>query len=261
MPSPRRIEPLDPAALARARRALARRDPVLGALIRRVGACGLVPRGDPYRYLVRSVLYQQITGHAARAIEARLRAAFGGRIPAPARLRAAREAQLRACGLSRQKIASLQAIAAAFDDGVLDARRLARMDDDAVVEAVTVVRGVGPWTAHMLLMFSLGRPDVLPVGDYGVRKGAMMLYGLPELPRPAQLEALAEPWRPWRSVASWYLWRVVETVTPDTAVARADGATVPAAARAGVAGGGRTTGPLPARAARGAAPKSIGPAG
>jgi DNA-3-methyladenine glycosylase II len=206
---------LDAAALQRARRSLARRDPVLGAVIRRVGACGLARRGDPYRYLVRSVLYQQITGHAARAIEARLCAAFDGRIPAPARLRAATPARLRACGLSRQKIASLHAIAAAFDDRVLDARRLARLEDDAVVEAVTVVRGVGPWTAHMLLMFSLGRPDVLPVGDYGVRKGAMALYGLPALPRPAELEALAEPWRPWRSVASWYLWRALDVVTPE----------------------------------------------
>lgn len=206
---------LDPAALARARRALARRDPVLGAVIRRVGPCGLVPRGDPYRYLVRSILYQQITGHAARAIEGRLRAAFGGRIPAPARLRAAPPARLRACGLSRQKIASLHALAEAFDERVLDGRRLARLDDDAVVEAVTVVRGVGPWTAHMLLMFSLGRPDVLPVGDYGVRKGAMALYGLPALPRPAELEGLAEPWRPWRSVASWYLWRALEVEAPE----------------------------------------------
>lgn len=202
---------LDAAALLRARRWLARRDPVLGAVIRRAGPCDLTPRGDPYRYLVRSVLYQQLAGSAARAIEARLHARFGGRVPAPARLRAARPAQLRACGLSRQKIASLRAIAAAFDDRVLDARRLARLEDDAVVEAVTVVRGVGPWTAHMLLMFSLGRPDVLPVGDYGVRKGAMTLYGLSELPRPAELEALAEPWRPWRSVASWYLWRALES--------------------------------------------------
>lgn len=206
---------LDAHALDRARRALARRDPVLGAVIRRVGPCGLVPRGDPYRYLVRSVLYQQLAGHAARAIEARVHARFGGRIPAPARLRAAPFATLRACGLSRQKIATLRAIAAAFDDGVLDARQLARLDDDAVVEAVTTVRGVGPWTAHMLLMFSLGRPDVLPVGDYGVRKGAMALYGLPALPRPRELEALAEPWRPWRSVASWYLWRALEVVTPE----------------------------------------------
>ena len=87
--------------------------------------------------------------------------------------------------------------------------------DDAVVEAVTVVRGVGPWTAHMLLMFSLGRPDILPVSDYGVRKGAMALYGLPALPSPPELTALAEPWRPWRSVASWYLWRALELAVPE----------------------------------------------
>jgi DNA-3-methyladenine glycosylase II len=97
---------------------------------------------------------------------------------------------------------------------VLDPRRLARLDDDGVVEAVTTVRGVGPWTAHMLLMFSLGRPDVLPVGDYGVRKGAMTLYGLAALPRPAELQVIAEPWRPWRSVASWYLWRVLDAAAP-----------------------------------------------
>lgn len=206
---------LDPPALVRARRTLVRRDAALGAVIRRVGACDLEPRGDPYRYLVRSVLYQQITGRAAQTIEVRLRAAFGGRIPPPARLRAAAPEQLRACGLSRQKVASLHAIAVAFDDGLLDARRLRRLDDDAVVAAVTVVRGVGPWTAHMLLMFSLGRPDVLPVGDYGVRKGAMVLYGLPDLPSAPELTALAEPWRPWRSVASWYLWRALDLAVPE----------------------------------------------
>jgi DNA-3-methyladenine glycosylase II len=206
---------LDAAALAKGRRILARRDPVLGAVIRKVGPCGLARRGDPYRYLVRSVLYQQLAGHAARAIEGRFQRAFGGRTPAPARLRAAAPETLRACGLSRQKIATMQAIAAAFDDRVLDARKLARLDDEAVVETVTVVRGVGPWTAHMLLMFSLGRPDVLPVGDYGVRKGAMALYGLRDLPRPAELEALAAPWRPWRSIASWYLWRALDAGTPD----------------------------------------------
>jgi DNA-3-methyladenine glycosylase II len=204
---------LDREILERARRALARRDPVLAPVIRRVGPCELLPRGDPYRYLVRSVLYQQITGHAARAIEGRLRAAFGGRVPAPERLRAAHPARLRACGLSRQKVASLRGIAAAFADGQLDGRRLARLDDEAVIEAVTVLRGVGEWTAHMLLMFSLGRPDVLPVGDYGVRKGAQSLYGLRDLPKPRELEALGERWRPWRSVASWYLWRVMDVAT------------------------------------------------
>jgi DNA-3-methyladenine glycosylase II len=205
---------LDARGLERARRALARRDPVLRAVIRRVGACDLGPRGDPYRYLVRSVLHQQITGHAARAIEGRLRASFGGRIPAPPRLRRTRAPVLRAAGLSRQKIASLRAIAAAFESGSLEARRLRRLDDAAVIESVTQVRGVGEWTAHMLLMFSLGRPDVLPVGDYGVRKGVQALYGLTDLPQRRELEALAEPWRPWRSVATWYLWRSFDIAAP-----------------------------------------------
>lgn len=205
---------IDATLVERARRTLGRRDRVLGAVIRRVGPCPLVPRGDPYRYLVRSVLYQQITGHAARAIEGRLKASFRGRIPAPAALHAAPDETLRAAGLSRQKIASLRSIASAFDERRLDNRRLARLDDAAVIEAVTQVRGVGEWTAHMLLLFALGRPDILPTGDYGVRKAARDLYGLADLPKPKELEAIAEPWRPYRSVATWYLWRSTELVTP-----------------------------------------------
>jgi DNA-3-methyladenine glycosylase II len=198
----------DPELLERARRTLARRDPVLRALIRRVGPCGLRRRGDPYRALLRSVLYQQLAGAAARAIHARLR--FGGRDPRPGALLAIRDAELRAVGLSRQKIAALRSIAEHFDDGRVDGRALARMDDDAVIACVTQMRGVGLWTAHMLLMFSLGRPDVLPVGDYGIRKGVQALYGLPELPERAELERVASRWRPWRSVASWYVWRYAD---------------------------------------------------
>ena len=205
---------IDAALLERARRSLRRRDPVLGAVIRRVGACELQRRGDPYRYLVRSVLFQQITGAAGTAIEKRLHAAYGGRVPPPAQLRVAETETLRGAGLSRQKIESLRAIATAFDERTLDARRLTRLTDDAVVEAVTVVRGVGEWTAHMLLMFSLGRPDVLPVGDYGVRKAARDLYGLADLPKRKELEALGEPWRPYRSVAAWYLWRSMDVPAP-----------------------------------------------
>jgi DNA-3-methyladenine glycosylase II len=193
---------------------LRRSDPVLGAVIARVGPCAIVPRGDPYRYLVRAVLYQQITGHAARAIEGRLKAAYGGRLPAAEKLRAARAPTLRKVGLSRQKIASLRAIATAFDDGTLANRRLARLEDEAVIAAVTQLRGVGEWTAHMMLMMALGRPDVLPVGDYGVRKAARDLYGLADLPKPKELTELAEPWRPYRSIAAWYLWRSMDTVTP-----------------------------------------------
>jgi DNA-3-methyladenine glycosylase II len=206
--------PLDPTQLERARRALSRRDPRLRPVIRQAGPCTLQPRGDPYRALLQSILYQQLAGSAARAIEKRLLAPWRGRYPKPADLLAARPRDLRQAGLSRQKIAALRAVAEAFDSRRLDNRKLRRMDDEAVIEAVTQVRGIGVWTAHMLLMFSLGRPDVLPVGDYGVRKGAMLLYELDELPKPGTLEALAEPWRPWRSVAAWYLWRAADTLTP-----------------------------------------------
>ena len=205
---------LDPALLERARRSLRRRDPILGEVIRRVGPCLIRPRGDPYRELCRSVIYQQLAGAAARAIDGRVKALYGGRLPRPERLAATPPARLRAAGLSRQKIATLRAVAAAFAEGRLSTRRLRRMDDAAVIEAVTEIKGIGEWTAHMLLMFSMGSPDVLPVGDYGVRKGAAALYDLPELPKRAELEALGERWRPYRSVASWYLWQSMDVVTP-----------------------------------------------
>ncbi len=185
-------------------------DPRLGRLIERVGPCRLDSAGDPYRALVRSVLRQQLAGAAARAIDARLRARYGGRIPPPAALAALEESALRAPGLSRQKAATVRAVAEAFAAGELRGPALRRMSDEAVVEAVTRIRGIGEWTAHMLLIFSLGRLDVLPVGDYGVRKGARLLYGLQELPGRRELEQLAEPWRPYRSVAAWYLWRQLD---------------------------------------------------
>ena len=109
----------------------------------------------------------------------------------------------------------MRSIAEAFLDGTVSARKLPRMEDEEVIAAVTRIRGVGVWTAHMLLMFSLGRPDVLPVGDYGVRKAARDLYGLDALPKPRELEAIAEPWQPYRSVACWYLWRHADITTPD----------------------------------------------
>jgi DNA-3-methyladenine glycosylase II len=205
---------LDAEGLERARRILRRRDLVLGRVIVEVGPCRMRPSGDPYRALVRSVLYQQLAGAAAKAIERRLRAEFGGRIPAAARLLAAPPTTLRRAGLSRQKVASLRAIAQSFEQRELSSRRLARMEDEDVVAAVTRVRGVGEWTAHMLLMFSLGRPDVLPVGDYGIRRGTQVLYGLDGLPGRRELEAVAEPWRPFRSVASWYIWRHAAVTTP-----------------------------------------------
>jgi len=136
-----------------------------------------------------------------------VRALGGGRIPSPQALLALPEARLREAGLSRQKAACVRGVAEAFAERRLDARRLRRLGDEAVVEALTQLRGVGEWTAHMLLISSFGRPDVLPVGDYGVRKAAMLLYDLAALPKPPELEAIGEAWRPYRSVASWYLWR------------------------------------------------------
>jgi DNA-3-methyladenine glycosylase II len=164
--------------------------------------------------LLRSILFQQLAGAAARAIEARLLAHFGGRYPRPEALQAARDADLRALGLSRQKIAAFRSAATHFSDGSVRARRLFQLSDEEVVASVIQIRGVGVWTAHMLLMFSLGRPDVLPVGDYGIRKGAQVLYDLEDLPPPGELEKIAEPWRPWRSVASWYIWRYADVEPP-----------------------------------------------
>lgn len=206
---------LDGATVDEACRRLRRRDRALGALIRRAGPCAIRPAGHPYAGLVRAVLRQQLAGSAAAAIERRFHARFGGRLPSAAVLFATPDEELALAGLSRQKRAAVRDIARAFSTGELDARRLRSAPDDEVVAAVTALRGVGEWTAHMLLMFTFGRPDVLPVGDYGVRKGAMRLYGLPSLPGRPELEALAEPWRPFRSVASWYLWRAAEETAPE----------------------------------------------
>jgi DNA-3-methyladenine glycosylase II len=196
----------------RAVRALRRRDPVLGAVIRRVGPPALRRRGSVYRSLLRAILFQQLAGAAARAIEGRFVGHFGGRYPEPTVLLATRAPTLRRLGLSRQKIAAMRAVARAFRDGDVRPRRFPHMSDGEFVEAVTRIRGIGEWTAHMTMMFSLGRPDVLPVGDYGVRKGMQQLYDLAELPKPVEMERIAEPWRPYRSVASWYLWRHLDPV-------------------------------------------------
>jgi len=185
-------------------------DARLRALIDRVGPCDLRLRKGIYRSLFRSVLYQQLAGPAAAAIERRVYALFGGVIPAPEDFLRAGAAELRGAGLSRQKLAYLRDLAARFADGRLRAPRLARMSNEEIIEAVTTVHGIGEWTAHMLLIFSLGRPDVLPVGDYGVRKGMQSLYRLRELPKPHTMERIAAPWRPYRSIASWYIWRSID---------------------------------------------------
>jgi DNA-3-methyladenine glycosylase II len=206
---------LTPALLEAGTAHLRRADQRLGAVIDHVGACTLRPSKGIYRSLFRSVLYQQLAGNAAAAIERRVYALFDGAVPPPADfLRASPEA-LRGAGLSRQKLAYLRDLAAKFADGQLRPQRLARLSNDELIAAVTTVHGIGVWTAHMLLIFSLGRPDVLPVGDYGVRKGMQQLYRLRELPKPQKMERIAAPWRPYRSIGSWYIWRSVDVGMPD----------------------------------------------
>ena len=190
------------------------RDPVMRRLIRAAGPCGIRPEPgrSPYQALVRAIAHQQLTGKAAGTILSRFFALYGGsRGPDPAELLATDDGLLRAAGFSRAKVASLKDIAARTLDGTIAPRRvLARMDDEAIIERLVQVRGVGRWTVEMFLMFTLGRPDVLPVDDYGVRNGFRIAYGLEELPRPRELAEFGLRWAPCRSTAAWYLWRAVD---------------------------------------------------
>jgi 3-methyladenine DNA glycosylase/8-oxoguanine DNA glycosylase len=170
---------------------------------------------DTFEYLVRSIIFQQLAGRAAATIHGRVLALYGEAHPRPADLLATTPEHLRSAGVSANKAAALHDLAGHAERGELPtAAQCADLDDDELVKSFTKVRGVGPWTVHMLMMFRLGRPNVLPTGDYGVRKGYQLTYGGDELPTPKELTAAAETWQPWRSVASWYMWRAVDTLTP-----------------------------------------------
>lgn len=196
-----------------ARRHLMKSEPVMRDLVRRVGPYAIEVRGAPYQSLLRAILYQQLAGPAAAAIERRFLAMFAGRIPRPAELAPLSDEALRTAGISRQKARYMRSIAEHFDSGQLSDRKLLRMPDEDVIDAVTQIKGVGRWTADMLLMFCLGRPDVLPVGDLGIQNAMKLAYGLDAPPKPAEMEAIAEAWRPYRSAGSWYLWRRSDLVT------------------------------------------------
>jgi DNA-3-methyladenine glycosylase II len=201
-----------PAATRRAVRHLKRVDPIMGRLITKVGACGFRLRSDGvhFDHITRAIVYQQLSGKAAATIHARVQALYGDRAPTPAELAATPAARLRRAGLSRQKLGYLKDLARRTATGRLPLDALEALPDEAVIEALTAVRGVGVWTAQMFLMFRLGRLDVLPVLDLGIQKGMRRAYGLRRLPKPAQMERIAAAWRPYRSVASWYLWRALE---------------------------------------------------
>ncbi len=202
--------PYDPAA---ARRHLMKVDPVMRDLVKRVGVFEIEVRGTPYEALLRAILYQQLAGPAAAAIERRFLAIFDDRIPTPAQLVAIADEDFRGAGVSRQKASYMRSLAEHFATGVINDRQIRKAPDESVIELVTQVKGIGRWTADMLLLFCLGRPDVLPVGDLGVRASMKIAYGLDALPSPEEMEAIADPWRPYRSAATWYLWRRGDIVT------------------------------------------------
>ena len=193
---------------------LTKTDKVLGRLIRRVGPCRLKPkrRRSPFEALVQSVAYQQLNGTAAATILGRVKALYPHRrFPTPQDLLNTPDEQLRAAGLSRAKIMAVKDIAAKTLNGVVPSlSAIAQMSEEEIVAQLVTIRGVGPWTVQMLLIFTLGRPDVLPTTDYGVRKGFALTYGWKELPRPKELLEFGEKWRPHRTTAAWYFWRALE---------------------------------------------------
>lgn len=195
-------------------RHLRRADPALARVIRRSGPCMLAPKATQsmFHALAEAITYQQLSGKAAATIFGRVIALFAPkRFPTPADLLAMPEARLRGAGLSAAKTAALKDLARKTLDGTVPPlARVRRLSDAEIVERLTAVRGVGPWTAEMMLIFRLGRGDVLPVADLGVRKGFMVTYGLDELPTPDEMIERAERWRPYRTVGSWYMWRALE---------------------------------------------------
>ena len=194
---------------------LSRADPVLRALIETIGPCGLKPgaRGDHFTTLLRAIVGQQLSAKAAETIWQRLIALHAnGRKLEPDDVLRASDAQLRGVGLSNAKAAYAKDLAARIASGELNLRRVARLDDDAIVDELVAVKGIGRWTAEMFMVFKLGRPDVWAVDDLGLRNAVKNLYGVE--PTKAKLIEIAEPWRPWRSVASWYLWRSLALTAP-----------------------------------------------
>ncbi|HEU4563599.1 MAG TPA: hypothetical protein VFS05_03080 [Gemmatimonadaceae bacterium] len=193
-------------------------DPVMARVIDAVGACRFRARADGTHFdaILRSIVFQQLSGKAAATIHGRVLDLFGGRAPLPGELLATPDEPLRGAGLSRQKIGYLRDLAERAHGGAIPLDSLHELEDAAIIEALTSVKGVGRWTAQMFLMFRLGRPDVLPELDLGIRKAVMLAYGLRKMPEPRRLLAIGAPWSPYATIASWYLWRSLELPEPVT---------------------------------------------
>jgi DNA-3-methyladenine glycosylase II len=185
-------------------------DPVMGGIIQRVGPYRIQFRDPGFQTLVRSIVYQQLSGRVAQVIFGRLEAAVPGGLLTPEIILALRPAKMRRLGLSKQKTAYIRDLARHTRDGTVDFTQLAALPDAEVIERLTKVKGVGVWTAHMFLIFALRRTNVLPSGDLGIRSAIQKAYDLPELPNPEEIEGIGERWHPYRTVAAWYLWRSLE---------------------------------------------------
>jgi DNA-3-methyladenine glycosylase II len=197
------------------RRALAHlrsTDPVLSQIIERVGPCrfGANEQGTHFDALCRSIIYQQLSGKAAATIHRRVLALYGDRVPSASELAATPDAKLREAGLSRQKLGYLKDLASQVASGSLPITHLHELPDAEVIDALVAVKGIGRWTAQMFLMFRLGRPDVLPVLDLGIQKAIRRAYRLRKHPTPERVAKLGGKWAPYRSFASWYLWRSLD---------------------------------------------------
>jgi DNA-3-methyladenine glycosylase II len=212
---------VDGAVSAKARKALAASDPTMGALIERVGKIDIKTRlrrrkeerpADAYGALLRAIVGQQLSTKAARTIYLRVLDLFDGTTPSPEQLLEAREEDLRAAGLSGRKTEYVRDLASHVLGGELELDRLDQLDDEEVIEEIVAVRGLGQWTAEMFLLFHLERPDVLSGGDLGIRKAIQIEYGLEEMPPPKRVIEIGEPWRPYRSLASLYLWESLAAV-------------------------------------------------
>src|SRR5580698_1137625 len=189
---------------------LKKSDPVLASIIRKVGAFTMEYREPTFETLVRSIVYQQLSGRVASVIFARLHAAAGEKTLTPAGIMKLRVERMRKLGLSGQKTLYIRELAKHTRKGEVVFETLAAMEDAAVIEHLTQVKGIGVWTAQMFLMFALRRHDVLPVADLGIRVAMKQAYGLDDLPKPAEMEEIAAGWKPYTSVACWYLWRSLE---------------------------------------------------
>ena len=203
--------------IVRASKSLVRRHPVLRRISAEIGPPDFRrgrPRNTHFAELARAICYQQLAGAAARTIHGRFAALFGGS-PTPEAVLTMPVTRLRAAGLSASKAASIKDLAQKIVDGEVQLARIGRLPDDEIVRELTLVRGIGRWTAEMFLIFQLGRLDVWPVDDLGVRKGYAILHRLREMPALKEFDAMGDPFRPYRSIAAWYCWRATDTVLPD----------------------------------------------